>query len=82
MSLTPEEERDMLYTQNPVIQQYTNNDHAIERSSHRSDPLTIMLRAEAAALRHEQEYGGCRTQAEQQRMVRTIRNETAVRIAR
>jgi hypothetical protein len=71
----------MLYTQNPVIRHFTNNDTAIERISYSKDPLTIMLRAEAAAIRHEQEYGGCRTQAEQQRMIRTIRNETAVRAA-
>jgi hypothetical protein len=71
----------MLYTSNPVIQQYTNNDLAIERISYSKDPLSIMLRAEAAAIRHEDNYGGCRTKAEQQRMIRTIRNQTAVRLA-
>lgn len=71
----------MLYTSHPVVREYTNNDHAIERGSYNRDPLTLMLRAESAAVRHEQEYGGCRTQAEQLRMIRTIRNETAVRMA-
>lgn len=71
----------MLYTSNPVIREYSNNDRTIERISYSKDPLSLMLRAEASAIKHEADYGGCRTQAEQQRMIRTIRNETAVRLA-
>jgi len=74
----------MLYTTNlvtPVIKHFTNNDHVIERISYSKDPLSIMLRAESVATRYEQEYGGCRTQVEQQRMVRALRNATAVRLA-